>query len=403
MQRKRTRANGEGSIYWSDAYNRYIAQVTIGRDAEGKLRRKKFFGQRGDRSRAARVGVEERARPYLRRRTARPSSESLQTYVDRWITNAPVRANTRDYYGWSAKHLGSLGSKPLVELEPIDIRRHIDGLKIGPRMRRAVYSLLHRVLREAAQLELITRNPAASVTPPKMPKREMHALTPAEVGFLLETVRGDRLEALVILALTSTMGPAEMLALRRKDVQLAGGYVWVTGDLVATSSSGYRPTIETTKTARRRRRIDLPKVAVEALRERMKLCLTEGSGEFVFTTAEGGLIRLNALRRYWWKPLVERAADLAKKKRASFPRDLRLYDLRHTANALMGLAGVPIEIARDRMGHASIKTTADVYGHIYATRQTDAVERLDKLFATLVPHPLPHDRSTGNVRGVKKR
>lgn len=394
MPHKRTRrANGEGSVYWSDAYGRYVGQVTIGRDGD-KLRRKKFFGARGDRSRAAKLGIEERMRPYVGRSARDRSVESLQSYVERWITNAPVRANTRDYYRWASKHFGDLGRKPMLELKPIDIRRHLDELEVGPRMRRAVYSLLHRVLQEAEQLELIFRNPAAAVVAPKMPKREMRALEPDGVAILLEAARGDRLEALIILALTSTMGPAEMLALRRKDVHLDEGYVYVTADLVSTTATGYRPAIEGTKTARRRRRIDLPQIAIAALRERLQLCLKEGSGEFVFTTADGKLIRPTALRYYWWRPLVAKACEIAHNRNGSFPADLRLYDLRHTANALMGLAGIPIEVARDRMGHASIKTTSDNYGHVYASRQTDAVERLDDLFDTLVPHPLPHGRST---------
>lgn len=261
----RRRANGEGSVYWSDSYRRYVGQATMARDGD-KLERKKIFGRRGDRSRAARVGVQERLKPYLRRPASNYAKTSLRRHVDQWIATAPVREGTRDYYRWASKHLGELGRKPLLEIEPIDVRRHLDGLKVGPRMRRAVYSLLHRVLREAVELELIVRNPAAAVTAPKMPRRQTRALTPEEVQVLLEACAGDRLEALVILALTSTMGPAEMLALRRKDVHLNDGYVDVTADLVATTSSGYRPVIDQTKTARRRRRINLPQLAIDALR-----------------------------------------------------------------------------------------------------------------------------------------
>ena len=132
MPRKRTRANGEGSVYWSASYGRYVGQVTTGRDGD-TLRRKKFFGRRGDRTRAAKLAVEERMAPYLERKTDKRSFEPLQTYVDRWIETAPVRANTRDYYHWTSKHLGALGSKPLLELTPIDIRRHVDGLEVGAR------------------------------------------------------------------------------------------------------------------------------------------------------------------------------------------------------------------------------------------------------------------------------
>lgn len=84
--------------------------------------------------------------------------------------------------------------------------------------------------------------------------------------------------------------------------------------------------------------------------------------------------------------MLEKAAVLAEAdaravgdSKYRFPVDLRMYDMRHTANALMGLAGVPLEVARERMGHSSIKLTADTYGHVYASLQQDAATRLDRL------------------------
>lgn len=375
------RGNNQGSVYWSASDNRYVGQATL---PNGK--RKKVCGTRGDKSRAARLGVEERLAKYIGRRGTRDGSEQLQAFVARWIETAPIRENTRDQYRWMARHLGKLGAKSLVEIEPVDVRRHLDSLEVGDRTRRGVYTLLHRVLGEAAQLEMISRNPATNVTAPRMPKGRKRPLTPPEVGYLLEAVAGDRLEALIYLALTSTMGPAEMLALRRKDLDLTHRCLWVVNDLVTPSAYGYRPTLEPVKTEKRRRRINLLPSTVEALRERLKLCLAEGSGEFVFTTAQGGLIRPSSLRHYWWKPLLLKAAEIAHKGGYDgFPTTLRLYDLRHTANALLGLSGVPIEIASAWMGHGSIKTTHDVYGHIYAQRFEEAVERFNSLFSTLLP------------------
>src|SRR5580704_15839126 len=97
------RANGEGSIFWSDSYDRYVAMVTIGRTPEGKTRRKKVFGQRGDRSSAARLGVKERIAKYVGRRGARDGGVKLKAFTDQWIENAPIRTNTRSLYCWLAK------------------------------------------------------------------------------------------------------------------------------------------------------------------------------------------------------------------------------------------------------------------------------------------------------------
>ncbi|MGP8100342.1 MAG: hypothetical protein ACLQHL_06185, partial [Candidatus Cybelea sp.] len=166
--------------------------------------------------------------------------------------------------------------------------------------------------------------------------------------------------------------------------------------------------------------IDLPAITIEALRRRLKLCLTEGSGELVFTSPEGAPIRNTNLRRRWWQPLLEKAAALAEKDARDagdslyhFPTDLRMYDMRHTANALMGYAGIALEVARERMGHSSIRLTADTYGHVYPSMQRDVAVRLERLFADICKdpdesreiallHPLLHGNETKQDAEMKK-
>ena len=168
-------------------------------------------------------------------------------------------------------------------------------------------------------------------------------------------------------------------------------YLIVNNDLVEAAAYGYRPTLEPPKNPKRRRRIQLPEIAVDALREHMKRRLAKGGGEFVFSSPEGEAIRLSNLTRRWWKPLLKKAAELAEKDLRDagdssyrFPTDLRMYALRHTANALMGHIGVPIEVASDRMGHSSIRTTVDVYGHRYEGSDQIVADKLDTFFGDLL-------------------
>jgi integrase len=232
---------------------------------------------------------------------------------------------------------------------------------------------------------MIGQNPAAAIKRPNVSRTEQRVLTPLEIGYLLKAARGDRLEALVVLALTSTMGPGELFGLRPSDVYLQERYLTVNHDLVEAAAYGYRPTLEPTKNEKRRRRIALPQIAVDALREHMKRRLAEGGGEYVFTSPDGAPIRLSNLNRRWWKPLLKKAAGLAEKDGVlDFPVDLGMYALRHTANALMGHVGVPIEVASDRMGHSSIRTTVDVYGHRYQGSDQIVAEKLDGFFDHLL-------------------
>ena len=57
---------------------------------------------------------------------------------------------------------------------------------------------------------------------------------------------------------------------------------------------------------------------------------------------------------------------------------LRFHDLRHTHVALLVAAGQHIKVIQERLGHASIRTTLDTYGHLFDGLDQVAAEALDK-------------------------
>jgi integrase len=59
-----------------------------------------------------------------------------------------------------------------------------------------------------------------------------------------------------------------------------------------------------------------------------------------------------------------------------FPK-VRFHDLRHTLATQLLLAGVHRKIAQGRLGHSTIATTMDIYGHVCDTMQKDAAAKID--------------------------
>lgn len=57
----------------------------------------------------------------------------------------------------------------------------------------------------------------------------------------------------------------------------------------------------------------------------------------------------------------------------------RVYDLRHTAATLLLLAGEHPKVVSERLGHASITLTLDVYSHLLPTMQQGAAHKLGRL------------------------
>jgi len=56
----------------------------------------------------------------------------------------------------------------------------------------------------------------------------------------------------------------------------------------------------------------------------------------------------------------------------------RIHDLKHTAASLMIQAGYPPKILQEILGHASITTTLDLYGHLYPGEMDRYADRLDE-------------------------
>lgn len=172
------------------------------------------------------------------------------------------------------------------------------------------------------------------------------------------------------------MRPEEYLGLQWKDVDTDRGTVTVRRALVWREKGGWY--FGEPKTARSRRSIPLPVSIVRALgehhrkqgEERLKSGPDYQQHDLVFATPEGGPLAPRNLKRRHFRPILERA---------KLPPDFRLYDLRHSCATLLLAAGEHPKVVSERLGHATVTLTLDVYSHVLPTMQEAATERLEKM------------------------
>ena len=84
-----------------------------------------------------------------------------------------------------------------------------------------MHRVLHKTLGQAVKWQLLARNPADAVEPPRPRHREMRALDEDETAALLRRARDSRLYLPILLAVTTGMRRGEILALRWQDIDLA--------------------------------------------------------------------------------------------------------------------------------------------------------------------------------------
>ena len=97
----------------------------------------------------------------------------------------------------------------------------------------------------------------------------------------------------------------------------------------------------------------------------------------VFPSPDGGPIRRTSWVRRFWKP------GLAS---AGLDKDLGTHTLRHSQVALLIAQGEHPKVIADRLGHTSVRTVLDVYGHLNEGADQAAAEALDKQIASY-PRP----------------
>lgn len=112
--------------------------------------------------------------------------------------------------------------------------------------------------------------------------------------------------------------------------------------------------------------IALPRFLCDILAEHLT-AVPVGEDGFVFQAPQGGPLRRSNFRRRVWLPAV----------RASVGQPMRFHDLRHTHVALLIAQGEHPKTIQGRLGHASISTTLDTYGHLFEGLDEAAADRLD--------------------------
>ncbi len=239
-----------------------------------------------------------------------------------------------------------------------------------------LHVLLHKALKQAERWGLVPRNVADDVAPPKVHKEEVHPLTNEQARKLLQTARGDRLEALYVVAVQSGLRQGELLALRWEDVNLEARTVQVCRTI---TRDGGKLAIGPTKTSKGRRTVRLTQDAAEALQSHLARQLTEidKAGDnwqehgLVFCTGKGTLINPTNLRRRSLAPLL---------KRASLPA-MTFQQLRHTAATILLLKNVNTKVVSEMLGHATIAITLDTYSHVLPNMQHSAVAAMEEAFS----------------------
>jgi integrase len=261
--------------------------------------------------------------------------------------------------------LPAFANASLGAVHPADVQQWVAQLNsagYAPATIRKAFQLLGRIFSDAVQAGLIVRSPCHNITLPRVEASEMRFLSPDEIGHLADAI-DSRYRAMVLTAAYTGCRFGEIAALdidhydpNRRTIRIDRSLSEVRGHLRFSEP----------KTPAARRAISIPAWLPQVLTDHLTRHPTGPDG-LIFTAPEGGPIRRNTFRSRFWLPAVA----------SSVGPPMRFHDLRHSHVALLIQQGTHPSVIAARLGHTSVKTVLDVYGHLSEGLDRDAADTLE--------------------------
>ncbi|MFC9202555.1 tyrosine-type recombinase/integrase [[Kitasatospora] papulosa] len=306
-------------------------------------------------------------------------SAKLSEWLPYWLDNVVKPRRKLSTYDKYEAHVRlylvpMVGGKRLESLGVADVRRFL--VQLENKTTAATAKESHRVLRTAltaaCREELVSRNVASLVEPPRAKSRELSPWSLDETLTFLAAARKDPLYAAFVLAITMGLRRGELVGLRWTDVDLDNRVLYVRQQTQRRRGVLY----DDDPKGRRRRAVPLPAMCIAPLRwHRMRQVTAKArageswqEGGHVFVTRTGRPVEPRNVYRSFTR--VAESAGL---------RVIRLHDARHGCATILTAAGVAPRVVMEILGHSQISITMDVYTHVVQDTQREAISHMDRL------------------------
>lgn len=291
--------------------------------------------------------------PTIRAVKARPSGVTVADWVATYIASRSgvAKSTLYDYEAILRNDIKPhpIGGIPLELLARGDVVAWVNGMTTSGKTIANKHGFLSAALTNAVLSGLIAANVAAGTRLPRTEKPENVFLTQSEFAQLLLGFTA-RWHPLLKFLVTSGTRFGEAAALRAADIDPHRGTVNITRTWKRTYDKvGDSYELGAPKTARSVRTINVATEILDGL---------DYSHEWLFTNTRGGPLRVSGWRTNVWYPSVDRAVGKGLKKRP------RIHDMRHACASWMIAQGTPLPVIQRHLGHESITTTVNLYGHL---------------------------------------
>jgi integrase len=336
--------------------------------------------------------VEKRAiakKAYEEGRIIYDKNTLVKDWIDKWLVTYKEPNVNPDWYkrlkGICKNYIiPKIGLYKVTEVKPIQLTEIINSNMKSKSFNDKLYDTLCQIFQEAYKNSMILSDITKSVQRSNAKYKHRRSITDTERKYLLQVIEKHPGKNFVLLMLYAGLRPGEVCALQWKDIDFKNKTITINKALKSDGVIRPEP-----KSDAGNRVIPLPDKLIEGIDASLK-----SPFEPVCVTAAGTRYNKQSFKRMWNGIRYNMNIAMGCKTYRNHlldPKplsdDFYLYCLRHTYCTDLQSAGVPINVARELMGHNSIEMTSKIYTHHSDDSIADALEKINNY--SVVPCVVP--------------
>lgn len=290
--------------------------------------------------------------------------EAERTWMPR-LGDFPLDTITKDmvidWIAWQMKqptHRSQVARQKAEEAGLVDLP---DLVPVKPKTVRNAHSLLSATLESAVEAEHIARNVARGAPLPKDDIEDEKEIFSHDEWERFHSSMQAEYKDFTAFLLVVGCRINEATAVQVRDFDPANRVIRI---VRAMKKARQGKVLGAPKSRRSRRVVMLPDWAVDMLKER---CKGKKPDDLIFTTPTGKQIKSSNYSDRQWKRAL---------KEAKITKHITPHSARHTFASWALMSGVAPQVVQHRLGHESLATTSEVYGHLLLDAQEAAVDAI---------------------------